>query len=75
MFLPVCAPLVRAQDPFEIHVYEYEPLTRGEYSLEAMDQIRRLPVGRSFRRAAQCAEKGPQCDHDNSFERDALDVA
>src|ERR1035438_2980346 len=25
----------RAQDPFEIHVYEYEPLTRGEYSLEA----------------------------------------
>jgi hypothetical protein len=24
-----------AQDPFEIHVYEYEPLTRGEYSLEA----------------------------------------
>jgi hypothetical protein len=24
-----------AQDPFEIHVYEYEPMTRGEYSLEA----------------------------------------
>src|ERR1700676_4355777 len=24
-----------AQDPFEIHVYEYEPLTLGEYSLEA----------------------------------------
>jgi len=23
-----------AQDPFEIHVYEYEPLTHGEYSLE-----------------------------------------
>ena len=24
-----------AQDPFEIHIYEYEPMTRGEYSLEA----------------------------------------
>ena len=24
-----------AQDPFEIHVYEYEPLSRGQYSLEA----------------------------------------
>jgi hypothetical protein len=24
-----------AQDPFEIHVYEYEPMTRGQYSLEA----------------------------------------
>lgn len=24
-----------AQDAFEIHVYEYEPLTRGQYSLEA----------------------------------------
>jgi hypothetical protein len=26
--------VARAQDPFEIHVYEYEPMTRGEYSLE-----------------------------------------
>ena len=34
LFWPVCAPLW-AQDPFEIHIYEYEPLTRGEYSLEA----------------------------------------
>jgi hypothetical protein len=24
-----------AQDPFEIHIYEYEPMLRGEYSLEA----------------------------------------
>jgi len=24
-----------AQDPFEIHIYEYEPLSRGSYSLEA----------------------------------------
>ncbi len=24
-----------AQDPFEIHIYEYEPMGRGEYSLEA----------------------------------------
>jgi hypothetical protein len=30
-----CASTLRAQDPFEIHIYEYEPLTRGEYSLEA----------------------------------------
>ena len=29
------ASLLRAQDPFEIHVYEYEPMNRGEYSLEA----------------------------------------
>ncbi len=30
------APLtLPAQDPFEIHIYEYEPLSRGEYSLEA----------------------------------------
>jgi hypothetical protein len=28
-------PPARAQDPFEIHVYEYEPMKRGEYSLEA----------------------------------------
>jgi hypothetical protein len=26
---------VLAQDPFEIHVYEYEPMPLGEYSLEA----------------------------------------
>lgn len=26
---------LHAQDPFEIHIYEYEPLTRGQYSLEA----------------------------------------
>ena len=30
-----CAPMLRAQDPFEIHIYEYEPLTLNEYSLEA----------------------------------------
>ena len=30
-----CACRLLAQDPFEIHIYEYEPLTRGEYSLEA----------------------------------------
>jgi hypothetical protein len=31
----IAAPGVEAQDPFEIHVYEYEPLTWREYSLEA----------------------------------------
>ena len=24
-----------AQDPFEIHIYEYEPMALGQYSLEA----------------------------------------
>ena len=36
-----------AQDPFEIHVYEYEPLTRGEYSLEA--HLNFDPQGRALR--------------------------
>jgi hypothetical protein len=31
----LCAPQLWAQDPFEIHIYEYEPLSRGQYSLEA----------------------------------------
>lgn len=30
-----CIARVAAQDPFEIHVYEYEPLSWREYSLEA----------------------------------------
>src|ERR1051325_1487648 len=30
-----CAPRLAAQDPFEIHIYEYEPMRRGQYSLEA----------------------------------------
>jgi hypothetical protein len=29
------ASIAFAQDPFEIHIYEYEPMTRGQYSLEA----------------------------------------
>ncbi len=29
------ASIALAQDPFEIHIYEYEPMTRGQYSLEA----------------------------------------
>jgi hypothetical protein len=32
LFFATAAP---AQDPFEIHIYEYEPMTRGQYSLEA----------------------------------------
>jgi hypothetical protein len=28
------APCARAQDPFEIHVYEYEMLRPGEFTLE-----------------------------------------
>lgn len=31
----VCAALLRAQDPFEIHVYEYEPLPLGTFTYEA----------------------------------------
>lgn len=30
----MCAVPVRAQDPFEIHVYEYEPLAPGNFTLE-----------------------------------------
>jgi hypothetical protein len=30
-----CLSRASAQDPFEIHIYEYEPLSRREYSLEA----------------------------------------
>jgi hypothetical protein len=30
-----CAQPVRGQDPFEIHVYEYETLKRGDFTLEA----------------------------------------
>lgn len=33
--LLVCAPELLAQDPFEIHIYEYEPMTAGQYSFEA----------------------------------------
>jgi hypothetical protein len=34
--LLLCGALrLAAQDPFEIHIYEYEPMRRGEYSLEA----------------------------------------
>jgi hypothetical protein len=31
----LCAFGLFGQDPFEIHIYEYEPMSRGEYSLEA----------------------------------------
>src|SRR6266567_2940850 len=31
----VCLSKVSAQDPFEIHIYEYEPLSWRSYSLEA----------------------------------------
>src|SRR5260370_15511451 len=29
-----CAGLAQAQDPFEIHVYEYEALHRGQFTFE-----------------------------------------
>ncbi len=38
VWLPLClscAFSAAAQDPFEIHIYEYEPMEWGEYSLEA----------------------------------------
>jgi hypothetical protein len=34
LLLTLALPLA-AQDPFEIHIYEYEPMARGQYSLEA----------------------------------------
>jgi hypothetical protein len=33
--LLLCAAISRAQTPFEIHVYEYEPLPRGTFTYEA----------------------------------------
>jgi len=33
--LVCCAARVAAQDPFEIHIYEFEPMGYGQYSLEA----------------------------------------
>jgi len=41
------APIVAAQDPFEIHIYEYEPMTWQEYSLEA--HLNFMPQGASTR--------------------------
>ena len=41
--LLACASRSPAQDPFEIHVYEYEPLTRGQHSLEA--HLNAIPQG------------------------------
>ena len=35
MGLLCCGGRLPAQDPFEIHIYEIEPLLLGEYSLEA----------------------------------------
>jgi hypothetical protein len=35
LLLLVCAAALRAQDPFEIHVYEYEPLPLGTFTYEA----------------------------------------
>jgi hypothetical protein len=45
--LVLCATRLSAQDPFEIHVYEYEPLTSGEYSLEA--HLNFVPQGTALR--------------------------
>src|ERR1039458_8989224 len=45
--LPGLASKLVAQDPFEIHVYEYEPMTLGEYSLEA--HLNFEPQGTSHR--------------------------
>jgi hypothetical protein len=36
-----------AQDPFEIHIYEYEPLSLNQYSLEA--HLNFTPQGTSAR--------------------------
>jgi hypothetical protein len=35
LILLYSASRLSAQDPFEIHIYEYEPMTIGQYSLEA----------------------------------------
>jgi hypothetical protein len=40
-------PRAVAQDPFEIHIYEYEPMSRGQYSLEA--HLNTITQGTSLR--------------------------
>ncbi len=42
-----CANILTAQDPFEIHIYEYEPQSLGQYSLEA--HLNFLPQGTARR--------------------------
>ncbi len=42
-----CVWKAAAQDPFEIHVYEYEPMKLGEYSLEA--HLNWMPQGTAER--------------------------
>jgi hypothetical protein len=42
-----CAPVASAQDPFEMHIYEYEPLAWRQYSLEA--HLNLLPQGTAER--------------------------
>jgi hypothetical protein len=34
LWLACCASRLAAQDPFEIHIYDYERMTWGQYSLE-----------------------------------------
>ena len=50
-----CGGAALAQDPFEIHIYEYEPMTWGQYSLEArlnFDPKEQAPPWERFCRCA-----------------------
>ena len=47
LLLYCCGWKAFAQDPFEIHIYEYEPMPLGEYSLEA--HLNFLPQGEKLR--------------------------
>jgi hypothetical protein len=35
LLMLLCGGVALAQDPFEIHIYEYEPMTWRQYSLES----------------------------------------
>jgi hypothetical protein len=50
ILIAFCAAPLAAQDPFEIHIYEYEPMPRGAYSLEA--HLNFYPQGTSARDGA-----------------------
>ncbi len=50
LFLSICAAVLRAQDPFEIHVYEYEPLPPRTFTYEAHMNY----IAKGLRRLSLC---------------------
>lgn len=65
--LVLCAAAASAQDPFEIHVYEYEPLARGEFTYETHLNLRL--EGDQDLRGSGCADAKPGALHFRSYGR------